>query len=256
MPLERLRVSSQACYPRNRIRQRIRRRKWKLGVLAAARTAGLPIPCGEVADEEPDFRFGTDADSLGIELTELLRPPSSNNGISPVAEESYHREVMSLAEAEYSGPPVHVSVYFEDSRGVKRDKNIMARSLSHFVQSKVADANPYTVFMDGTPAGFSSIKIELGYREWWSGEAGGYTIADIRQQLTSRISEKNKLLPRYRANLPLGAPVWLLLYSLPSVARGMEFPYDIENWSFSFDFDRVFWFVSYLNDFVQLRNSE
>ena len=65
-------------------------------ILAAARTAGVPIPYGEVADEEPDFRFGTDANSLGIELSELLRPPSSNHGISPVAEQSYHQEIMAL----------------------------------------------------------------------------------------------------------------------------------------------------------------
>ena len=225
-------------------------------ILAAARTAGVPIPYGEVADEEPDFRFGTDANSLGIELSELLRPPSSNHGISPVAEQSYHQEIMALAEAQYSGPPVHVSVYFADSRGTKRDKLMMARALSHFLESKVAEANPYAVFLRDIPVGFGSIKIELGYRKWWWGEAGGYTISDVRQQLTSRIEEKNKLLPRYRVHLPEGAPVWLLLYSLPSVERGMEFPHEIKNWRFSFEFDRVFWFVSYLNDFIQIERIE
>lgn len=42
--------------------------------LAAARRAGVPIPAGEIAGEQPDFRFSTDAGTLGVEVTELLRP--------------------------------------------------------------------------------------------------------------------------------------------------------------------------------------
>ena len=52
--------------------------------LAAARNAGVPIPSGELAGEEPDFRFQTMRGALGIELTEVLRPASSNHGIIPV----------------------------------------------------------------------------------------------------------------------------------------------------------------------------
>ena len=45
-------------------------------VLIAARKAGLPIPDGEVAGEEPDFRFQTSASALGIEVSEVMRPAS------------------------------------------------------------------------------------------------------------------------------------------------------------------------------------
>jgi hypothetical protein len=59
--------------------------------LAAARAAGIPIPLGETPGEKPDFTFNSGA--LGVELSELLRP-RSNYGITPVAEESYHQEIL------------------------------------------------------------------------------------------------------------------------------------------------------------------
>jgi hypothetical protein len=39
--------------------------------LAAARKSGAPIPTGEVAGEEPDFRFHTPVGVLGIEICEV-----------------------------------------------------------------------------------------------------------------------------------------------------------------------------------------
>jgi hypothetical protein len=54
--------------------------------LAAARRAGIPIPLVECPGEEPDFTFNSGA--LGVEVSELLRPASSNDGTMPVAEES------------------------------------------------------------------------------------------------------------------------------------------------------------------------
>lgn len=67
--------------------------------LAAARDAGIPIPSGEVPGEEPDFTFQTKSGALGIELTEVLRPASSNHGISPVEEEAFHREIINTAKS-------------------------------------------------------------------------------------------------------------------------------------------------------------
>src|SRR5580692_6941245 len=61
-------------------------------MLAAARKAGVPIPSGETLDEEPDFRFNDEIPALGIELSEVLRPASSNHGILPV-EQDLHRGV-------------------------------------------------------------------------------------------------------------------------------------------------------------------
>ncbi|MGA3373066.1 MAG: hypothetical protein ABSC48_15015 [Terracidiphilus sp.] len=70
-------------------------------MLSAARKAGVPIPVGEVPGEEPDFRFATDAGPLGIEMSEVLRPASSNNGIMPVAQEAFHAEIMEKAQEAY-----------------------------------------------------------------------------------------------------------------------------------------------------------
>jgi hypothetical protein len=67
--------------------------------LVAARNAGVPIPFGEIAAEEPDFRFNSD--SLGIEVSELLKPASSNSGIVPAAEANYRQEITRMAQEQY-----------------------------------------------------------------------------------------------------------------------------------------------------------
>jgi hypothetical protein len=55
------------------------------------RKAGAAIPSGETFDEEPDFRFNDEIPALGIELSEVLRPASSNHGTLPVEQESFHK---------------------------------------------------------------------------------------------------------------------------------------------------------------------
>jgi hypothetical protein len=85
-------------------------------MLAAARNAGVPIPTGEIHYEEPDFRFGDQTQALGIELSEVLRPASSNHGIAPVEQESFHKDIITKAQRDYynapDAKPFHVSVYF------------------------------------------------------------------------------------------------------------------------------------------------
>jgi hypothetical protein len=82
--------------------------------LTAARNAGVPIPTGEIPGEEPDFSFN--AGTLGVEVSELLRPASSNGGIMPVAEESYHQEILQIAQTEYyadpNAKPAKIILYF------------------------------------------------------------------------------------------------------------------------------------------------
>lgn len=56
----------------------------ELCVLRAGRKAGAPIPVGEIAGEEPDFRFNTASGHLGIGLKELVPPATINGGIPPV----------------------------------------------------------------------------------------------------------------------------------------------------------------------------
>ena len=63
--------------------------------------------------------------ALGIELTEVLRPASSNHGISPVEEGSFHREIIQTAQKQYykfpNAIPVRVSTYFTNARGNRRN---------------------------------------------------------------------------------------------------------------------------------------
>jgi len=233
-------------------------------MLSEARKAGMPIPLGEVASEEPDFRFATDAGPLGIELSEVLRPASTNNGISPVAQETFHEEIMEAAQLAYyknsQARPVKVQVYFADARGRKQDKHAMARALAALVAGNAHRANPFVSFKERgeLPDGFFSVTINsLWANDWWCGEAGGYNVlTDTRSQVTERISSKDKLVPTYQANLGANARVWLLLYSGVTVPRSMVIPGCAQQWRFPFSFDRVFWFASLENEFVEIQRAE
>ena len=229
-------------------------------MLSAARKAGVPIPIGELAGEAPDFRFVTDAGPLGIELSEVLRPASSSNGIVPVHQEAIHEEIMEAAQQAYYqnslARPVKVLVYFADARGKKQDRYTMAQALADLVAENAHRASPFVSFKewDELPDGFSSIVIDSQLvGDWWHGEAGGYNVlTDTRSQLAERIRSKDKLVPAYRANLGANARVWLLLYCGVTVARSMVIPPCSREWKFPFSFDRVFWFASLENEFVEI----
>ena len=229
--------------------------------LTKARDAGVPIPPDEIPGEEPDFRFETASCALGIELSEVLRPASSNYGNLPVEEEAVHREIMQSAQrAYYAMPrakPVHVRVTFTNTRGKRNDKREMARRLTEFVQANVHWANPAKIFMEeDAPDGFDSVLIvsESDPNDWWSGEGGGVTLSDIRPQVEARIAGKDKHVQSYRSNLPKGAHVWLLLHTGTTVARSMPIPHGAEEWRITFQFDRVFWFTSLEGKFVEIHN--
>ncbi len=231
----------------------------ELWFLNEARNAGVPIPPGEIQYEEPDFKFQTETGALGIELSEVLRPPSSNHGIVPVEEESFHREIIETAQRDYyavpNAHPVHVSVYFTNTRGKKRNRSEMARALTEFVRTNLHRANPAATFaQEDVPDGFDSILAlaEPSAANWWSGEAGGVTLADIHLQVETRIRAKDKLVQTYRSNLPDGAELWLLLYTSVTVARSMPIPHGIEAWRIPFRFDRVFWFTSLERQFAEI----
>ncbi len=228
--------------------------------LTAARNAGVPIPLAEISDEEPDFRFQMTGRALGIELTEVLRPASSNHGIRPVEEESFHQEIIEMAHKQYytdaNAMPVHVRVYFTNARGNKNNKFDLARALSEFVRRSVDRANPFVSFAyRDTPDGFDSVVLTAGSAPggWWSGEVGGVTVGEIRPQVEMQIAAKDRLVDRYRSNLPRDAELWLLLYSGVTVTRSMPIPHGIETWVVPFQFDRVFWFTSLDCEFVEIQ---
>jgi hypothetical protein len=216
-------------------------------ILNSARKAGIPIPLGEVEGEEPDFRFLTEVVPLGIELSEVIRPASSNDGILPVAQESFHKDVIQAARKIYQTPdatPLRVYVGFRNPRGKRQDKQQLASTLATFVKSKVDQAKPFAAFYEfDAPEDFIVVTILDEPGNWSSGESGGVSFADIQPQVADRISAKNKLIGTYRKNLPAGAQIWLLLYCAVAVSRSMPIPAGIESWTFPFEFDRVFWFT-------------
>lgn len=229
-------------------------------VLAAAREAGAPIPTGESAGEEPDFRFLTPNGALGIEVSEVLRPASTNEGISPVAAEAFHQAILLKAQEQYqirNAAPTRVSVYFSPARGQRQDKRQMIDALVDAVTRNRQRANPVIVLKGNElPEGFDHILITAESGEWWSGECGGITLSEIRTEIADKIAAKNALVSRYRANLPTGAQVWLLLYSRVTVSRSVPMPLGIEEWRFPFGFDRVFWFPSLENRVVEILRAE
>jgi hypothetical protein len=226
-------------------------------VLIAARKAGLPIPDGDVAGEEPDFRFQTSASALGIEISEVMRPASSNHGILPAEAEAFHQSIMRKAQESFektNSVPTRVNVYFSNPRGQKQNKQQLINQLVEAVKQHRHRANP-AVVLKGTelPSGFDHILITDESSEWWCGEAGGIHLSEIYPELAAKIAAKNPLVPRYRANLPAGAKLWLLLFSRVTVARSVPIPAGIEKWTFPFDFDRVFWFACLENRVVEFQ---
>jgi hypothetical protein len=227
--------------------------------LIAARNAGVPIPLGEIPSEEPDFHF--DERRLGIEVSELMLPASGNFGIAPVAEAAFNLQVTKMAQELYyrstDATPVKVSLYFPSSRGEKRDKSAMARTLAEFVRKNVPTDRSFVTLSQGrTPQHFGGIVITLEPGEWWSAEGSSVTLSDIPNALSSRIESKNRNVAKYRGNLAPKADIWLLLYTVSSVSRSMPIPHGLEDWVFKSEFDRIFWYVTLGDQFVEIRKSE
>lgn len=229
--------------------------------LEAARRASAIIPDGEVRDfEEPDFKLQTATGIVGIEVTELLPPAGSDSFSSPLAEKSLHEEVVKIAEQEYNRTPgaipVRVQTYLWNVDGRKFDKRVMARALVEFVRSHRGQATPVATFSrrDNLPEGFGVISISATSGPWFAGESGGLTVSQIYQQIAARISAKNELLPTYRSNLP-NSPIWLLIYSCKEVSRGVPMPHGFAEWTFPFEFDRVFFFSGLSGKVEEIRKS-
>jgi len=231
----------------------------ELRVLSAARNAGVPIPTGEIIGEEPDFRFKTETGDLGIELSEVLSPASSNGGIAPIEQAAFYEDFIRLAQEQFTkeiGTPVRVTVHFgdRDAGHTRRNKRKMARTLFQCVKDNLPRARDF-VYLSGSivPEGLGSITITSGAGDWDCSQCSGITLDSIRPQIASRISAKNDLVPKYRSNLPYGAAIWLLLYSRPNVSRSVPIPYGIDQWKFPFKFDRVFWFVVLGSEVVEIQ---
>jgi hypothetical protein len=98
------------------------------------------------------------------------------------------------------------------------------------------------------------ISISATTGPWWSGESVNLTLDQIHQQIAKRIEAKNKLLPTYRSNLP-NIPIWLLIYSGAGVSRSVPIPHGFAEWTFPFEFERVFIFSSLDNEIEEVRRA-
>src|SRR5260370_16741073 len=169
----------------------------EIRALTAARKAGVPIPFGELPGERPDFRFNENI--LGVDITELLKPASSNFGIMPAEAESYHQEIVQFAQHHYAAAdaiPVTINLYFASARGKRCDKREMARTLAEFIKANLPGPTETVNFSDlELPEGLGSMSIWREPREWWCGEGGGYTVSNIQETLTSTILPQTNPLP-------------------------------------------------------------
>jgi hypothetical protein len=199
---------------------------------------------------------------LGIEITELLPRASTDGGITPVEQAAFYGDVVRIAQEQFSkeiGAAVRVAVHFgdRDAGHTRRNTRKMARALFQCVKDSLPRATEFVaLYGSQAPEGFGSITITSGAGDWDCFQCSGITLNDIRTQIASRISAKNALVPKYRANLPKGAAIWLLLYSRPNVSRSVPVPHGIEQWKFPFEFDRVLWFVILGNEVVEIQRAE
>lgn len=226
--------------------------------LTAARDAGVPIPPGEIAGEQPDFTFQTVAGTLGVELCGVVRPARYDTGILPIKEEADHWKIIELAQRAYYGnrgaKQVRAVVYFEKTYGKPIKKAQLAKSLAAFVSENAYRANPVIRFRRSEmPDGFSEITLNAIsiHQKWWTGGPSSVDLSEIPGLIEAGIMAKDKLVPTYRSNLASVAELWLLIYSGVTGPRYVPIPVGAENWKFSFHFDRVFWF-SVLDGFVEI----
>jgi hypothetical protein len=235
-------------------------------IMQDARSKCSLFPDGEIiASDRPDLRIKTDTGWLGVEVTQLFR--------LPMKAEAFHREACILAESMYHASadarPVFVSVTFLDDEQCQREnpkgysrlpsrktgrKKEMARLLMEFVVRHVRTGRFGTFSqreMDGQvggdtlPTGFDIITICTGKPivRWRSDECANMSLdaQAINRQLCAAISKKNDDLKIYRPDAG-EMPVWLLLYSGPSVSQSLWVPPEIAEWKCSFDFDKVLLF--------------
>jgi hypothetical protein len=242
-------------------------------ILETARLASFVFPPGKIEFfEEPDLSIETPNGRLYVEITQLNRP-ADESGFPPVQTESFHQQVVRLAEAQYGeldGVPVTVHVHFLDEqrcatqdakrwrelteRGDKRKK--MAESLARFVKDRFMPGVSTMNFerLAELPTGFSALAVWLRTDPWFSGEGGGLTALE-REYLGQSIQKKNKLLSVYRKNAP-NFPIWLLIASGSTIARGVPVPAGFEDWEFEFDFDKVLFFSGMDNKVWEIRRAE
>jgi hypothetical protein len=85
---------------------------------------------------------------LGIEVSKVLRPASTDEGILPAEAEAFHQSIMLKAQDTYqeTNGPTQVSVDFSRARGKKRDKHRLIKALVGCVARNCHPGQPWFRF--------------------------------------------------------------------------------------------------------------
>lgn len=213
--------------------------------------ADLP-PIEIIESESPDFVLVDSERRIGIELTELFRPPVGT-AIPPRAQENLTDRIVSAARRIYeteTGNFVHVNVCFFEGvnvRTINRDQT--ARSLSDLVRRLSLTQgvhahwrNDYENSTLDAIAFVSALPVPQASMAHWSVARAGWRATLSQDVVTEAIAAKNHKLPAYRSNLD---EVWLLLAIEGSRPSQFFDPDNIPNiGQLGSAFDRTYFFNS------------
>jgi len=215
------------------------KKRTELHYLEEARRASSIFPRGPlVSHERPDFL--PPGARLGIEVTELCRE-------APRAVDGRLRKVPEKARARYNrlpgAKPVNVSPAF--SRHAEHlSINALAESLADFVY---AHRGANEGFTRDLPEGYCHIgvfddSLVPATQGSWRYFSAFDTVLAPKALIESRIAAKNSHISAYRAAAP---QAWLLIINDQFLGPGEVCvrPEHLAQWTFDFDFDKVFLFV-------------
>lgn len=238
-----------------------RRDEYEPRVLEEACSCGFPGPFAKWKKREgpgPDFEHIEKP--LGLELTLLIPRPGHPSFESPLAEWATLLRAIKSAEHIYyrnhQARPVEVIGYQWPFERAPKKEDEIAHDLAEFVRVHCDRAVPFAMFTrhDDLPDGFGVITIRVGGGCWDGRASTGSSALCTPHLLAERISAKNEKLTTYRKNL-LNSPIWLLIHSGVDVSGGVYMPSNIGDWSFSFDFERVFFYASLNSRVEEIRRS-
>ena len=200
------------------------------------------FPKGElIFHEKPDFLLRLDAETIGIEVTQLCRE-------GPRAEAGRLEKVPARAKARYNrlagAEPVNVPLAFSsDAANISFER--LVNSLVEFVYARRKTRG--TGRMRDLPEGYCHIGIYAPFEELdptghWHGVRSFDTVVAPKQLLDSRIADKNARLAEYCFAVP---EVWLLIVNDQFLGPGEVCvrPDDLAEWKFCFDFEKVLLFA-------------
>ncbi len=224
------------------------KKKVERAYLEIARTSYAQFPEGDIIDfEAPDFIVSGQDGTTGFEITKLYQP-SANSPFSPRQIESFHTDVIRLAEQYYIEsdlPWVEVRAYLTHTSGIKQDKKQLARSIAAFIIAHRPTDRQILNFSqnrssDQLPEIIGAISIApplTGHKLHWFAGAFGETQQVTRDLIADIIATKNPLVRNYRTRVN---KVWLLIVAdMFPFSASFSVPQEVEQWRFDYAFDKA-----------------